>query len=316
MQHVLVTGGAGFIGSRLVRELVRKGVAVRVFDNLSSGRADNLKDIEDLIELVEGDIRDLVACKEACQGIDIVFHMAALVSVPQSVADPIGSDAINSGGSLNVLVASRDCSVKRLVFSSSAAIYGETVIVPVNERATPSPTSPYGVQKLTSEHYARNFALLYGLETVSLRYFNAYGPGQDPASPYAAAIPKFLMRLLRDESPIVFGDGEQTRDFCYVDDIVAANLCAASAPREAARGSAYNIASGSQISINRLLPLIQECLGTSIPIRYEPEREGDIKHSGADISAATNHLAFRPAISLEEGLRRTTEYYRALVSCK
>jgi nucleoside-diphosphate-sugar epimerase len=313
MDRVLVTGGAGFIASRLVRVLLRKGVTVRVLDNFSSGRTDNLSDIAERVDVVEGDVRDAAACRGACDGIDTVFHLAALVSVPQSVADTVGSDAINSGGTLNMLVAARDCGARRLVFSSSAAVYGDVETVPVKETVPTYPTSPYGVQKLTSEHYARNFSLLFGLETVCLRYFNVYGPGQDPASPYAAAIPKFLMRLIRGESPTVFGDGEQTRDFCYVDDVVAANLCAESAPRETAQGSAYNIASGTRISINSLLPLIQERLGTSLPIRYEPEREGDIKHSGADISAAKQALGYHPVTSLVEGLRQTAEYYRTLV---
>lgn len=311
MKQILVTGGAGFIGSRLVHALAGKGFAVRVLDNFTSGRIDNAKIAAGAIEVLEGDVRSQADCREACRDVETVFHMAALVSVPQSVADPIGSDSINAGGTLNVLLAARDAGVQRLVFSSSAAIYGDTAVIPVHEDVTPMPTSPYGVQKLTGEHYARNFSRLYGLEIVSLRYFNVYGPGQDPASPYAAAIPKFLTRLLRGEPPTVFGDGEQTRDFCYVDDVVAANLCAATAPSAAAQGSAYNIGCGSRITINCLLPLIQECLGTSLPVRYDPEREGDIKHSGADICAARQALAYEPATALVEGLRQTAKYYRS-----
>ncbi len=312
MDRALVTGGAGFIGSHLVRNLVNSGVSVRVLDNYSSGRPEYLAALGRKVELIEGDIRNAIACRNACRGVDTVFHMAALVSVPISVADPVQSDAINSGGTLTVLLAARDNGVRRVVFSSSAAVYGNTEVIPTTEGVLPSPMSPYGVQKLMGEHYARNFAHLYGLQTISLRYFNVYGPGQDPTSPYAAAIPKFLMKLLHGESPIVFGDGEQTRDFCYVEDVVAANRCAAASVDSSAHGAAYNIGGGGRISVNFLLPKIQERLGVSIPVRYEPEREGDIKHSGADIGSARAALAYQPATSLDVGLRETAAYYRAL----
>jgi nucleoside-diphosphate-sugar epimerase len=312
MERALVTGGAGFIGSRLVRNLAGDGVHIRVLDNYSTGRPENLSGLGRRVELMEGDIRNAVACRNACRGMDTVFHLAALVSVPHSVADPVHSDAVNSGGSLNMLLAARDSGVRRLVFSSSAAIYGETNVIPTPESVLPTPASPYGVQKLTGEHYARNFARLYGLQTVSLRYFNVYGPGQDPNSPYAAAIPKFLMRLLRGEAPVVFGDGEQTRDFCFVNDVVAANRCAATTADPAANGGVFNIGSGTRVSLNALLPLIQGCLGTSLPVKHEAEREGDIKHSGADISRAVDVLGYRPATSLEAGIRQAADHYRAL----
>lgn len=312
MERALVTGGAGFIGSHLVHALVRRGVTVRVLDNVSSGSVSNLEGLGRKIEFIEGDIRNAVACRNACRGVDTVFHLAALVSVPQSVADPIQSDAINSGGTLNLLLSARDCQVKRFVFSSSSAIYGETDVIPTPESVLPRPMSPYGVQKLTGEHYARNFALLYGLETVSLRYFNVYGPRQNPASAYAAAIPMFLTRLLKGQSPAVFGDGEQTRDFCHVNDVVAANICAAFATNPKAIGDAFNIGSGSRITVNALLPQIQAALGVKLPVSYEAERAGDIKHSGADITQAQTLLDYTPGVSLPEGLKETAEYYRKL----
>jgi nucleoside-diphosphate-sugar epimerase len=312
MERALVSGGAGFIGSRLVRNLVEQGVRVRVLDNYSTGRPDILADLGKKVELVEGDIRNAVACRNACRGADTVFHLAALVSVPQSVADPVQSDGINAGGTLSLLLAARDCGVRRFVFSSSAAIYGDTDVIPTTESVLPIPTSPYGVQKLTGEHYARNFSLLYGIESVALRYFNVYGPGQDPASPYAAAIPKFMVRLLRGEAPSVYGDGEQTRDFCFVEDVAQANVCAARTADPSAVGGAFNIGSGTRVSLNDLLPRIQECIGTALDVRYEPVREGDIKHSGADISRARQHLGYVPATTLDEGLRQTAAYYRSL----
>ncbi len=311
MKRALVAGGAGFIGSRLVRDLVGSGIEVRVLDNYSTGRAETLAGLESKVEIVEGDIRNAVACRNACRGADVVFHLAALVSVPQSVADPVKSDAINSGGTLNLLIAARDTGVRRLIFSSSAAVYGDTDVIPTPETVLPRPKSPYGVQKLTGEHYARNFALLYGLETICLRYFNVYGPGQDPLSPYAAAIPRFLIRLLGREAPRVFGDGEQTRDFCFVDDVVAANRCAATAT-PAAIGKVFNVAGGSRVSLNVLLPMIQSAAGTSLPIQYEPVRPGDIKHSGAEISLARRVLSYEPRTTLDVGLRTTAEYYKSL----
>ncbi|HLJ56815.1 MAG TPA: NAD-dependent epimerase/dehydratase family protein [Chthonomonadaceae bacterium] len=311
MGTVLVTGGAGFIGSHLAWSLIEDGAAVRVLDNFSSGIRDRLAQMAPGVDLVEGDVRDVEACQRACRGVDAVFHMAALVSVPQSVADPATSEAINTGGTLNMLLAARDAGVRRFVFSSSAAVYGDTATIPTPESALPMPASPYGVQKLTGEHYARNFCRLFGLETVALRYFNVYGPGQDPSAPYAAAIPKFLARLLRGEPAVVFGTGEQTRDFCYVGDVVAANRLAAAAPSEAA-GGVYNIGGGGRISLNRLLAMIGDALDVRAPVRYEPPRDGDILHSGADIRLAGERLGYHPTTSLECGLRETAAYYRSM----
>jgi UDP-glucose 4-epimerase len=310
MERALVTGGAGFIGSHLVQELVNRGVAVRVLDNLASGSVENLEGCSKNIEFQEGDIRNAVACRNACRGVDTVFHLAALVSVPQSVADPVQSDAINIGGTLNLLLAARDYQVKRFVFSSSSAIYGDTDILPTHERVLPMPASPYGVHKLTGEHYARCFTRLYGLEAVCLRYFNVYGPRQNPRSEYAAVIPKFLTRLLAGQAPTVFGDGAQTRDFCSVRDVAAANLLAEETTNPEAVGGVCNIASGKRISLNALLDLMRTVTGTDIPASYEAARPGDILHSGAEIQRARDLLGFAPKVELADGLRETMEYYR------
>ena len=310
MKSALVTGGAGFIGSHLVRALVAQNVAVRVLDNLSSGSAVSLEGLGKKIELVEGDVRNAIACANACRGMDVVFHLAALVSVPQSVADPIQSDAINSGGTLNLLIAARDRQVKRFVFSSSAAVYGNTDVIPTGEDVLPDPLSPYGAQKLSSEHYARLFAHLYGLETVCLRYFNVYGPGQNPHSAYAAAVPRFLTGLLAGNAPVVFGDGEQTRDFCAVADVVAANLLAATSPRPEAIGGVFNVAGGRRVSVNTLLDHMRDVTGISLPTQYAPARAGDIRHSGADIGRACAVLDFKPRVDLPAGLRDAAVFYK------
>lgn len=264
MERALVTGGAGFIGSHLVRALVGRRVAVRVLDNLSSGTTANLEGLGSRIELMEGDIRNAIACRNACRGIDTVFHMAAVVSVPQSVADPVHADAVNIGGTLNMLLAARDCRAQRFVFTSSSAVYGDTPVIPTPEDVLPAPISPYGVQKLTGEHYARNFTRLFGLETVALRYFNVYGPRQNPHSEYAAVIPRFLTRVLAGEQPVVFGDGEQTRDFLAVGDVVAANIQAADCGDPRATGAVFNIAGGVMTSLNDLLEEIGAVVGSRV----------------------------------------------------
>jgi nucleoside-diphosphate-sugar epimerase len=310
MERVLVTGGAGFIGSHLVRELVKRRIVVHVLDNVSSGNIAHLEGLGNRLKFMEGDIRNAVACRNACRGVDTIFHLAAMVSVPQSVVDPIQSDAINTGGTLNLLLAARDNQVNRFIFSSSSAVYGETDRLPTNEDVLPCPASPYGVQKLTGEHYARNFTLLYNLETICLRYFNVYGPRQNPNSAYAAVIPKFLNRLLEGQPPTVFGDGEQTRDFCHVRDVVAANLLAAETTNADAIGNVFNIGAGKRISLNTLLSELRKVTSIDFQTHYEAERLGDIKHSGANIARAKAILNFSPKVSLTAGLKETLEFYK------
>lgn len=303
----LVTGGAGFIGSHVARALRASGVSVRVIDNLSTGSRANLAGLD--VALIEADIRDAEACRRACQDVDAVFHLAAYISVPGSIADPVTADAINLGGTLNLLLAARDCGVRRLVFSSSAAVYGDTPLVPTPEDALPKPLSPYGVEKLYGEHMARIFWELHGLETVCLRYFNVYGPRQNPRSEYAAVIPRFIERMLAGEAPTIFGDGGQTRDFLFVEDVARANLLAASA--EGVAGEVINVAGGAAVSVNELAEALLTATGATVPVLHGPERAGDIRHSCARTDKARTLLRFEPAVSLADGLARTVAYYRS-----
>jgi len=310
MPDSLITGGAGFIGSHLAERLVRDGQSVRILDNFSSGKESNLRGWAGKAEVIRGDLRDRDAVARAVSGTRVVFHLGALVSVPQSVADPLTAHEVNVTGTLNLLQAARAAEVKRVVFSSSSAVYGDSPEQPKREDMPPAPISPYGLHKLMGEQYARLFHRLYGLETVSLRYFNVFGPRQDPASAYAAAIPRFISRMLVDRRPIVFGDGSQTRDFTYVENVVAANLGAAIAPREAV-GESFNIASGVSTSVNDLIATFNRVLGKKIAPIYDPPRTGDILHSVADISKAVRILRRSASVDLAEGLRRTIEWYRS-----
>ena len=316
MNCALVTGGAGFIGSHLVQALLELGVTVRVLDNLSGSSPDCINILRNGVKLIQGDVRDLKVCSLACQGVDVIFHMAAQVSVPVSVSDPLLSDTVNTGGTLNMLIAARENGISRFVFSSSAAVYGEVATAPVCETALPLPSSPYGAQKLFGEHYARLFSSLYGLPTVSLRYFNVFGPRQNPQSSYAAAIPKFIDRILSNDTVQVYGDGTQTRDFCYVEDVVQANILAATTSSANAIGGIYNVGSGESTSINSLLACLESLLNHPIPVQYIPKRLGDIEHSLADTRLALSDLNFTARTSLKDGLERTLEYFMNLRSSK
>jgi nucleoside-diphosphate-sugar epimerase len=303
-----VTGGAGFIGSNLVDRLVALGRKVRVIDDFSSGKRANLAHLGDRIELLEASITDPDACAAACRDVDVVLHQAAVPSVPRSMADPATSHRANVDGTFNMLLAARDAKVRRFVFAASSSAYGETPELPKHEAMPLCPISPYGANKAVGEIYCRAFYESFGLQTVSLRYFNVFGPRQDPASQYAAAIPAFLSHMLRGESPVVFGDGEQSRDFTYVENVVEANLKAAEAPE--LRGEVLNVACGESVTVNQVIAMMNELLGTDIAPRYEPERPGDIKHSWADISLARRLIGFEPVVDFREGLKRAFQWYR------
>ncbi len=307
MARFLVTGGGGFIGGHLVHHLLARGDEVRVIDDFSTGRRENLADIGGDIELLEEDIRNPEAIQPAFAGVDYVLHQAAIPSVPRSVADPVRSHEANCTGTLNVLIAARDAGVKRVVQASSSSVYGSNPDLPKVETMRPMPISPYAATKLMQEAYASAFYASFGLETVSLRYFNVFGPRQDPTSQYAAVIPIFCTRLLEGKPPTVYGDGEQSRDFTYVDNVVQANLSAAVA--EGGAGQAFNIACGERLSLNELLDKLRPILGTDIEAVYEEARAGDVKHSLADVSAAREVIGYNPQVDFDEGLRRTVEFF-------
>lgn len=306
--NFLVTGGAGFIGSHLVRGLLDRGHAVRVVDNFSSGKRENLHDTIERIEVVEGDVSNPEIAARACADMEAVLHEAAIPSVPRSIDNPAASHVANTNGTFQLLMAARDAGVRRFVYAASSSAYGETPALPKVESMPTSPLSPYAVQKLSGEHYCKVFCDCYGLSTISLRYFNVFGPYQDPKSQYAAAIPAFITAILRDAPPTVYGDGEQTRDFTYIDNVVEANVLAATAPE--ARGDIVNIACGASISVNAIIKMINERLGKNIKPNYVPERPGDIRDSWADISLAKERIGFAPIVDIAEGLNRTIEWYQ------
>ena len=310
--HFLVTGGGGFIGSHLVHRLVEQGRRVRVLDNFATGKRSNLAAVEGKIELLEGDIRDPATCKRACAGIEVVFHEAALPSVPKSVEDPVSSNAVNIDGTFNMLVAARDAKVRRFVYAASSSAYGDTPTLPKIETMPTNPLSPYAVQKLTGEYYCSVFAKCYGLQTLAIRYFNVFGPRQDPASQYAAAIPAFVTHVIRGEPPTIYGDGEQTRDFTYIENVIHANLLAAEAKQT--NGEVCNVACGEHVTVNAVIAEINKLLGKNVKPNYVDPRPGDIKHSWADIELAQRLIGFKPVVTFAEGLRRAIEWYKA--NCK
>jgi nucleoside-diphosphate-sugar epimerase len=304
----LVTGGAGFIGSNIVDELIRRGQKVTVLDDLSSGKEKNLEGVASKIDFHRASITDLAACQEACNGADYVIHLAARTSVPRSVADPIESNRVNIDGTLNVLVAARDAKVKRLVYAASSSAYGETPTLPKVETMSPNPISPYGVTKFVGELYAQVFGRVYGLENVSIRYFNVFGPRQDPTSQYSGVLSRFMLALLEGTQPVVYGDGEQSRDFTFVANVVDVTLRACEAPN--ASGKVFNGGTGARITLNDVLKQLERISGKPVRAKYDPPRKGDILHSQADVSLAKSVLGYMPSVDFGAGLQRTWEWYK------
>jgi len=305
----LVTGGAGFIGSNIVEHLVGQGKSVRVFDNFSTGKHENVRAFVDKAEIVEGDLRDAKSIQQAVTGVRFVLHLGAIPSVTRSVEDPRTTNDVNITGTVNLLLAARDADVKRVVFTSSSSVYGDTPTLPKREEMTPSPLSPYAVHKITGEYYSRVFWRLYGLETISLRYFNVFGPRQDPQSQYAAVIPRFITAIMRDQSPVIFGDGKQTRDFSHIENVIDANVAACEAPKEAL-GESFNVACGGRISLLDLVETVNKILGKKVNPKFDPPRPGDILHSQADISKAEKLLGWKPRVGFADGIAKTIAWYQ------
>jgi UDP-glucose 4-epimerase len=310
MALYLITGVAGFIGSNIARELLKRGEKVRGVDNFSTGRRENLDDIRG-IDFREADLLNDAAMRDACAGVDYVLHQAAIPSVPKSVAAPVPSHDANVNGTFNLLLAARDAKVKRVVYAASSSAYGETPTLPKREDMAPEPISPYAVQKLTGEMYMKSFYRVYGLETVSLRYFNVFGPFQDPGSMYSGVLAKFCLAMLRGDTPTIYGDGEQSRDFTYIDNTVMGNILAATAPASEVAGKMFNMATGNRITLNQTVEILRKLTGYNGKVNYGPERNGDIKHSLADISLAERHLGYKPLVDFETGLKRTVAWYKS-----
>ena len=312
MANYLVTGVAGFIGSSIARELVSRGETVRGLDDFSTGKRENIEEMKGRLDFHEVSLLNPAGLTTACKGVDYVIHQAALPSVPKSVADPKLTNSVNVEGTLNLLVAARDAKVKRVVYAASSSAYGESETLPKREDMVPHPISPYAVQKLTGEHYMQAFSKVYGLESVSLRYFNIFGPRQDANSQYSAVLAKFITMMQKGESPTIYGDGEQSRDFTFVANAVQANLRACAAPAAEVSGKVFNIATGRRFSLNQTYAMLQEITGFKGAPKFAPARMGDVKHSLADISLAQKHLGYSADVSFEEGLRRTAEWYKQI----
>jgi len=305
----LVTGAAGFIGSNLVEELVQRGNEVRGIDNFSTGRRENVEPFAQDIEFIEGDIRDAGTIRNAMKGVDAVLHQAAIPSVPRSISDPATSHYVNVNGTLNILNVARECGVRRIVNASSSSVYGDSPTLPKREDMPTNPLSPYAVSKLSAERYCSVYSRIYGMEAISLRYFNVFGPRQDPTSQYSAVIPKFIRAIQHGEQPVIFGDGEQSRDFTYIANVVGANILASQVPFEA--GIAINCACHEQTTLNDLVSQLNVLLGATVKAKYAEPRPGDIKHSYADVSLAQKSIGFQPTVGFKEGLKLTVDWYRA-----
>ena len=310
MARYLVTGIAGFIGSSIAEALIARGETVRGIDNFSTGKRENLSCLKGKAEFIEADITSARACVDACRGVDYIFHEAAIPSVPRSVKDPVETNRACVDGTVQLLVAARDAGVKRIVYASSSSLYGDTPTLPKHEAMLPNPISPYAVAKLTGEYYMKSFYRVYGLETVSLRYFNVFGPRQDPTSMYSGVMAKFIPRMLRGERPTIYGDGEQSRDFTFIENAVQANLLACHAPADQVAGMAFNAATGTRVTLNQTFAILKKLTDYKGEPEYGAERVGDIKHSLADISLAAKHFGYKPSVTLEAGLERTVEWYR------
>jgi len=311
MALYLITGVAGFIGSSLARAVLAQGDQVRGIDNFATGKRENLSEILDKIDFREADIGNLDSLHQACRDVDYIFHEAAIPSVPKSVLDPLGSNRANVDGTVHLLIAARDAKVKRVVYAASSSAYGDTPTLPKHEGMTPNPISPYAVAKLASEYYMKSFYRCYGLETVCLRYFNIFGPRQDPSSTYSGVLAKFITLMLKGEQPTIFGDGKQSREFTYIDNVISANLLAAKAPAAQVAGEVFNVATGARFDLNQTFQLLKNITGYSGDVKYAPERPGDVKHSLADLTRTEKQLGYKPLVNFEEGLRRTVEWYRA-----
>ena len=310
MATYLITGIAGFIGSALARAVLEQGGKVRGIDNLSTGKIENLAEILERIDFRQADLLDPKAAEWACVGADCVLHQAAIPSVPRSVLNPLESNRANVDATVQLLVAAKDAKVKRVVYAASSSAYGDTPTLPKYEEMIPNPISPYAVAKLAGEYYMASFWRCYGLETVSLRYFNIFGPRQDPSSPYSGVLAKFITQMLKAEQPTIFGDGTQSRDFTYVDNAVSANLLACQAPASEVAGRVFNVASGQRVDLNETFQSLRKITGYKGDVRYAPDRAGDVKHSSADLTRARKCLGYEPNVGFEEGLRRTVEWYR------